>query len=115
MDYSLKTPNNLLRKYQWHTIHNPRISLFGGEEEEVSEEGQFYDGIDFYHLAIVKNGGSITKYSVESTSDYIEIDPYTLTPYNNVDFDGTKKLSYYLGWRYIQQGQGSYTNKNSSF
>ncbi len=32
-----KTPNNLLRKYQWHTIHNPRISLFGGEEEEVSE------------------------------------------------------------------------------
>ncbi len=38
MDYSLKSPNNLLRKYQWHTIHNPRISLFGGEEEEVSEE-----------------------------------------------------------------------------
>ncbi len=31
-----KTPNNLLRKYQWYIIHNPKMSLFGGDEEETS-------------------------------------------------------------------------------
>jgi hypothetical protein len=38
MDYTTKTPNNLLRKYQWYVIHNPRLSLFGGAEEDVSED-----------------------------------------------------------------------------
>jgi len=42
MDYSNKKPNNLLRKYQWHYIHNPKSSWFGGDEEEVSST---YKGI----------------------------------------------------------------------
>ncbi len=37
MDYSNKKPNNLLRKYQWHYIHNPKASLFGGDEESTSD------------------------------------------------------------------------------
>jgi hypothetical protein len=37
MDYTTKQPDNILRKYQWYVIHNPRLSLFGGAEEEVSE------------------------------------------------------------------------------
>jgi hypothetical protein len=37
MDYTPKQPDNILRKYQWYVIHNPRLSLFGGAEEEVSE------------------------------------------------------------------------------
>ena len=36
MDYTSKKPDNLLRKYQWHFIHNPKSSWFGGEEDEVS-------------------------------------------------------------------------------
>ncbi len=49
MDYTNKKPNNLLRKYQWHYIHNPKASLLGGDEEDVSEVvGTYYDGFFFY-------------------------------------------------------------------
>jgi hypothetical protein len=59
MDYTTKQPDNILRKYQWYVIHNPRLSLFGGAEEEVSDINEdileetkrldkLYSGIYFY-------------------------------------------------------------------
>ena len=78
MDYTDKKPNNLLRRYQWYYIHNPKMNLLGGDEEETSSENSNFVIID----------GSIPdieyKYRNNSIGDlgYIDIvDPYSfITP-----------------------------------
>jgi len=37
MDYKRDAPNTQLYHYQWDEVHDPKISLFGGSEEEVSD------------------------------------------------------------------------------
>jgi len=105
MDYA---GGSELWKYQWDLLHNPEKILFAWaqDEEEGAMVGLFYEGIDIYHLALRKNNIPLSEYSTESTSEDIEVGCYTLIPHYNEDNDGIKKLSYYLGWRYIKLGQG---------
>ena len=43
MDYRNDLSNNLLYHYQWDEVHDPKSSLFGGDEEETSESEGFND------------------------------------------------------------------------
>lgn len=56
MDYRTQKPNTLLYKYQWDEVHNPKISLFGGDEEEVSS---VVEGMDLEGYYLSPNGKPI--------------------------------------------------------
>ncbi|MDF1549177.1 MAG: polymorphic toxin-type HINT domain-containing protein, partial [Bacteroidales bacterium] len=71
MDYTSKKPDNLLRKYQWYYIHNPKSSWFGGDEESTSD----YVANNFFKNTHIKANIDDTYTFITPAGEYITLPP----------------------------------------
>ena len=100
MDYAANVTH--VAKWQWDLMHDKGVVVRVFEkDEDAMITGMFYDNkILPWVIAEYKYrdlGGVADVFSIESRADeQVDLEYYTLSPHYNVDFDGTKKLSYYI-------------------
>jgi hypothetical protein len=98
MDY---TDGTHIAKWQWDLIHDPGVIVRVFErDKDAMKIGAFYKGkIIIWDVAEYKYkelGGIADILAVETRGGELEtLKYYTLSPHYNVDFDGSKKISFY--------------------
>jgi hypothetical protein len=99
MDYTPGATH--IAKWQWDLIHDPGVILMVFEKDtDAMRIGAFYRGkILIWDVAEYKYkelGGIADLFSIETRGGELEtLKYYTLSPHYNVDFDNSKKISFY--------------------